>query len=225
MITIFLFLIVLGNLLYLHGKPSPILYSFPANPEVQQKYVALTFDDGPHGVLTPLLLDKLNVTNTKVTFFVMGIKVVIHPDIVKRAVQEGHEIGNHVWDHPVLTKIPWEQTYNQIEKTSSAVFNATGYTPKVMRPPYGNTNRGLNNRIYSETKLPVVMWSLDTLDWTRPAPKDILKKVISKVKPGTIILCHDIHPGTIETIPRIVEQLSQQGYVFKTISQLIELSQ
>lgn len=205
------------------GKPASIVYSFPAPTDPGQKNVALTFDDGPHAILTPLLLDRLNGTNAKVTFFVMGVKVVMHPDIVRRAIMEGHEVANHVWDHPVLTKIPWQDVKDQIMRTSEAVFNISGYTPKSMRPPYGNTNRGLNNRIYSETKLPVIMWSLDTLDWTRPKPVDIIKKIIQKVKPGTIILCHDIHPGTIEAIPEIVQQLQEKGYSFKTVSDMIAL--
>jgi peptidoglycan/xylan/chitin deacetylase (PgdA/CDA1 family) len=226
MITWWLLLVIFGTMCIIPlygGKPATIVYSFPPTIDSNQKNVALTFDDGPHAILTPLLLDRLNNTNAKVTFFVMGVKVVLHPDIVRRALKEGHEVANHVWDHPVLTKIPWQVARDQILRTSEAVFNVSGYTPKTMRPPYGNTNRGLNNRIYSETKLPVIMWSLDTLDWMRPNPKEIVKKILQKVKPGTVILCHDIHPGTIEAIPEIVQQLHEQGYSFKTVSEMIAI--
>jgi peptidoglycan-N-acetylglucosamine deacetylase len=190
-----------------------------------QKTVAITFDDGPHGTLTPRLLDILKAKNVKVTFFVMGVKVAMHPDIVKRAHDEGHEIANHVWDHPVLSKIPRDVVHDQIVRTSSAIEKATQVVPKVMRPPYGNTNKGLNEFIFKNEKLRVIMWTLDTLDWQRPAPKDIIKKAVEKSKPGTIILCHDIHPGTIEAMPDLIDGLREAGFAFATSSELIAMQE
>jgi len=190
--------------------------------------VALTFDDGPHAVLTPRLLDSLqtlkksNNIAAHVTFFVMGVKVAMHPQILKRAVEEGHEIANHVWNHPVMTQIPWEDMKSQLYHTSEAIYNATGKFPTVMRPPYGKTTNPINGRILKEIHLPVILWSLDTLDWQRPSVDQIVSKAVQKSKPGTIILCHDIHPNTVEAIPILVKQLADQGYSFLTVTEMIQ---
>lgn len=196
----------------------PTIYSFPN----KQKYLALTFDDGPHAVLTHRLLDALKDSGAHVTFFVMGIKVLTHPEIVVRAMNEGHEIANHVWNHPVIAKLPWEAVSDQLRLTSEVIRNATGTVPRVMRPPYGNTNKRVNERIAKELGLPVIMWSLDTLDWKRPGVAKIVEQATKRSKPGTVILCHDIHPDTVEAIPKIVEQMRSKGYEFKTVSQLID---
>ena len=177
------------------------IYSVKLKEEGQQM-IALTFDDGPHGTLTPLLLDALKEKNAKATFFVMGIKIAKHKSIIERAIAEGHEIANHVWNHPVLTKISKEAVFDQLIRTNVAIKEVLNIEPKVMRPPYGNTNGKLNAFIQDKGNLSVIMWSLDTLDWKRPPPKQIVDLTVSKVKSGDIILCHDIHPGTIEVLTR-----------------------
>lgn len=203
--------------------PSPI-YSFPANKLSKEKYIAITFDDGPHQFLTPKLLDSLKESGTKVTFFVMGIKVRKHPKIIQRAIQEGHDVANHVWNHPVLSRIAYDEVNQQLNDTRMAIANATnGYRVLSMRPPYGNTNKKLNQHISGTNGYPVIMWSLDTLDWKRPTANEIVKKIIEKAKDGTIVLCHDIHPGTIEAIPIAIKQLKEKGFILKTISEMITL--
>ena len=199
----------------------PTVYSYDAKKV--QKTIALTFDDGPHGTLTPRLLDILKAKNVSVTFFVMGVKAIMHPEILKRAHNEGHEIANHAWDHPVLSKIPRDTVHDQLVRTTAAIKKAISTTPKTMRPPYGNTNKGLNEFIFKNEKLQVIMWSLDTLDWKRPPPGEIISKTVQRIKPGAVILCHDIHPGTIEAMPELIDQLKQAGYSFATASQLSEI--
>jgi len=120
-----------------------------------------------------------------------------------------------------LTKLPWPEVDNQLKLTNEAIYNATSTYPKVMRPPYGNSNRGLNQRIAVEAKLPVIMWSIDTLDWQRPGVDKIVKKVQQKAVAGSVILCHDIHPDTIIAIPLIIQDLEAKGFQFKTISEMI----
>lgn len=137
------------------------------------KNIALTFDDGPHGILTPKLLDILNETNSKATFFIMGVKAHLHPNVLRRMVTEGHEIGNHGWNHPVMSKLTHDQVHQQLATTANAIQNVTDTTPTNMRPPYGNTNNKLNRYIAVKEKLGVIMWSLDTLDWQRPSPDTI----------------------------------------------------
>ena len=177
------------------------IYSVKLKEDGQQM-IALTFDDGPHGTLTPLLLDTLKEKGAKATFFVMGIKIAKHKSIIERAIAEGHEIANHVWNHPVLTKISKEAVFDQLLRTNLAIKEVLNVEPKTMRPPYGNQNGKLNAFIQDKGNLTVIMWSLDTLDWKRPPPQQIIDLTVSKAKSGDIILCHDIHPGTIEVSMR-----------------------
>jgi len=186
-----------------------------------EKLVALTFDDGPHQQLTPRLLDVLKAKNAKATFYVMGVKAGLHPDILARAVSEGHDVANHVWDHPVLTKISREEVHEQIDSTSKAIAKATHITPVSMRPPYGNTNARLNDFISSTENMAVVMWSLDTLDWKHPSPQELISKAMKRVKAGDVLLCHDIHAGTIEAIPGLIDQLQAAGYTLVPVSLLL----
>lgn len=173
------------------------IYSVESQEDGKQN-IALTFDDGPHGTLTPMLLTALQGLDAKVTFFIMGVKVVKHEAILRRAAAEGHEIANHVWNHPVLTKISYDEVYNQLVTTNEAIRSVLNVVPSIMRPPYGNTNAKLNEFIQNKGNLSVIMWSLDTLDWKRPNPQKIVDLVLTKAKAGDIILCHDIHPGTIQ---------------------------
>mmetsp|Transcript_19748 Transcript_19748/g.33565 ORF Transcript_19748/g.33565 Transcript_19748/m.33565 type:complete len:286 (-) Transcript_19748:1342-2199(-) len=187
--------------------------------------IALTFDDGPHGTLTPRLLNILKDKGAKATFFVMGIKAVMHPGILKRAMEEGHEIANHAWNHPVMSKLSRDEVHNQLSRTTVAIEDATGARPAVMRPPYGNTNKKLNEHIFNEENLRVIIWSLDTIDWKRPAPEQIVNRTASLIKSGSVILCHDIHPGTIKAMPVLIDRLIAEGYKFATVSELIAMQE
>lgn len=203
----------------------PVFYNFQGIPEGPQgqKYVALTFDDGPHQVLTPRLMDILQKTGSKVTFFVMGVKAALHPDILERAVREKHEVANHVWDHPVLTKITPQELSSQLTRTSEAIRAATAQPARTMRPPYGLTNRRNNDIIYGKQKMTVIQWSIDTIDWQHPEPAKIVERVISKVKNGDVILCHDIHANTINAMPLLIDALKKEGFELVTASTLVDL--
>lgn len=161
------------------NNENPAIYS--VKPLIKPR-VALTFDDGPHAILTPRLMDILKPLNANVTFFVMGIKVEKHATILQRAVREGHEIANHVWNHPILSKIPRETVFDQLWKTNMAIQRAIGFAPKIMRPPYGNTNKPLNQFIAERGNLSVIMWSFDTQDWKHPGSKAIVDRALQKIK-------------------------------------------
>lgn len=193
--TVLFYMLSLGSLLA--ALANPAIYSVKSQEE-GKNYIALTFDDGPHAILTPRLLDALKEKGAKATFFVMGVKVLKHKTVLQRANAEGHEIANHVWNHPVLTKITYDSVYDQLWRTNDAIKSVLNIVPKTMRPPYGNTNAKLNSYIQQKGNMSVIMWSVDTLDWKRPEPKQIVELAVKRVKTGDIILCHDIHPGTIE---------------------------
>ena len=116
------------------NTPKPATYS---SCHVDGPYIAMTFDDGPSPDNTTRLLDILKQRNIKVTFFMIGPNVVAHPEIARRALAEGHEIGNHSWTHPQLSKLSDLRVAEEITKTQEAIKNACGFTPTLLRPPYG----------------------------------------------------------------------------------------
>jgi peptidoglycan/xylan/chitin deacetylase (PgdA/CDA1 family) len=190
---------------------------------VDHPVIALTFDDGPSAVLTPRLLDILKQRNIKVTFFVLGQLAQEHPEILERAVAEGHEIANHSWDHKALNKMAEGGLRHELADTSAEITKATGKPVTLMRPPYGATNPRLNRAIEKEYGMKVILWSVDPLDWKRPGPQVVSQRILKETKPGSIILSHDIHPGTIEAMPMTLDALLAKGYKFVTVSELLAM--
>lgn len=191
---------------------------------VDGPYIALTFDDGPQDKLTPKLLDLLAKHHIKVTFFVIGQNAAEHPDIVTRAASEGHEIGNHSWSHPNLAKMSDENVRRQLRQTDDVIKQATGKRPTLMRPPYGNLSARQKQWIHQEFGYRVVLWDVDPLDWKRPGPSVICNRIVKETRPGSIVLSHDIHPGTIEAMHDTLDQLEAKGFKFVTVSELISMA-
>jgi peptidoglycan-N-acetylglucosamine deacetylase len=189
----------------------------------QAPYLAMTFDDGPSAEYTPRLLDMLKARHIKATFFLVGKNVQAHPELVQRIIAEGHEVGNHTWDHPQLSKLSEAQATNEIEKTQDAIRAACGVTPTLLRPPYGALSKPEHIWIPQELKLNVIYWTVDTEDWKRPGAAAITERVLAGAKPGAIILQHDIHGQTIDAMPAALDGLIAKGYHLVTVSQLIAL--
>ena len=202
-------------------NPHSSFRSYSSVP-VDGPYIAMSFDDGPSPTLTPRLLDILKQRGIKVTFFVIGQNVEHAPEIVARAAAEGHEIGNHTWDHPALTKLSDGRIQDEINKTSEAIFKAIGKKPVLLRPPYGAMNARVH-RIVEQDGMKVVLWSVDPNDWKRPGSSVVERRILAGAKPGAIILSHDIHPGTIEAMPATLDALLAKGYKFVTVSELIAM--
>lgn len=180
------------------------------------KQVALTFDDGP-GAYSEELLDYLAEKGAKVTFFVIGENVVRYPSSVKRMLEEGHEVGNHSYTHPNLKKLSEEKVQKEISKTNKAIYEATGEYPTVMRPPYGS----YNDTVRKVVGLPVIVWSVDTLDWKYRDADYVAEQVIKGAKDGEIILVHEIHKTTIQGIKKALDKLCDEGYEFVTVTELL----
>ena len=181
-----------------------------------RKAVALTFDDGPSPKTTPVALDLLKKYNAKGTFFMVGHAVEGNEDIIKRVIAEGHQIGNHSWDHPVLTKISLEKAKSQINDTTAALKKASGLDVHIMRPPYG----AINETIQAAVDQSFILWDVDTLDWKNRNTASIMKEV-RKAQPGSIILMHDVHQTTIDALPLILQYLTEQGFEMVTIEELM----
>ncbi len=184
--------------------------------------VALTYDDGPGGNSETRILDCLEKNNAVATFFYLGNRVSKNQSQIKRAQSIGCELGNHTWSHPQLTKHTPDEVKEQISKTNEAVKSACGAYPTVFRPSYGDTNESVN----SLSGMPVIMWSIDTLDWkTRDANKTLeyITKAASASKlDGKIVLMHSIHESTADATELIIPWLAENGYQTVTVSELIK---
>lgn len=184
---------------------------------LNKKMVALTYDDGP-SQYTPIVLDALEKYNSRATFFVVGDRVASYASAVNRTHQLGCEIGNHTYSHSILTSIGAPAIQSQIAMTNQAVKNVTGTAPTVMRPPGG----GYNSVVQSAVGMPVILWSIDTLDWkTRSAPAT-QAAVLGSVRDGDVVLMHDLHGPTAEASKTIIPELVRRGYQLVTVSELAD---
>ena len=181
------------------------------------KRIALTFDDGPHPKVTGQILDTLDKYQAKATFFMLGSRVQYYPDIAKDALARGHEVGNHTWTHPVLTKLSTEQVLKEYTSTAGAITQAIGQGPTVFRPPYGATNDSVNGQI----PVPVVLWSIDTMDWKHRNAQQLLPYVQNNLHNNAIVLMHDIHQSTADGLDAVLAYLQSQGYTFVTVSEIM----
>ncbi len=214
------------------GQPAPTpIPPAPAEPQITVSYVhvdgpyiAMTFDDGPSEKLTPRLLDLLAAHHIKATFFVIGQNVAEHPEILQRAIREGHEVGNHSWSHPNLGKMSDDSVRRQLKMTEEAITNACGVRPTLMRPPYGSITTRQKHWIHDEFGYRIILWDVDPLDWKRPGPKIVTSRILQQTRAGSIVLSHDIHPGTIEAMPETFRQLEAKGFKFVTVSELIAMA-
>lgn len=178
--------------------------------------IALTFDDGPNPETTAAILDTLATHNVKATFYVLGSNIAGNEGLLKRMVTEGHEIGNHTWNHPNLTTLSPPAIAAEIASTNQAIISITGQAPKTMRPPYGASNATVAEAV----GLPQVFWTVDTRDWENHQPDQILAHVKQQATPRGIVLMHDTHRETAQSVERVITHLQEQGYRFVTVSEL-----
>ncbi len=202
----------------------------PAGPKITYSschvdgpYIAMTFDDGPHVQNTPRLLDMLKQRGIKATFFLVGECVAANPQIVKRIVAEGHEIGNHSWSHPLLSKMSDGSVADQLQKTQSAIVAACGITPKLMRPPYGGFTQRQQRWANGEYGYKCILWDVDPEDWKIRNAEHVQSVILKEATSGSIILSHDIHKTTVDAMPATLDALAAKGFKFVTVSELIAM--
>lgn len=183
--------------------------------------VALTFDDGPHPTHTPMLLDILARYNAKATFYVIGQMVRRYPEILHRIVAEGHEVGNHTWTHPTLSRLGNPSVLSEIDRTQEIVWRTVGALPVTMRPPYGAITGRQSHMLADQRSIPTIMWSVDTQDWRRPGSSIVADRMVRGARAGAVILAHDIHGPTVRAIPAAIEGIAARGFDFVTVSQLL----
>lgn len=180
-----------------------------------KKMIALTFDDGPN-YNTSKVIDVLNKYDIKATFFVLGSRAINNKDILKKMADSGMEIGNHTYNHLLLTKYDENKIRSEIEDTSEVIYSATKKRPKLLRPSYGS----INNKIKKVANMPIIIWDIDTLDWKYHNSKRITSRIVNKVRDGDIILMHDIYSASLNALSNIIPILQDNGYEFVTIDEL-----
>lgn len=190
---------------------------------VKGKYVALTFDDGPHASFTPQALAILNRHGAKGTFFMLGQNAARNRSLVARVAAEGHEVGVHTWSHIKMNSNPRARVDSEISRTQNLLGNITGVYPRVMRPPYGATSKALVEHMYKRYGMASIMWDVDTLDWRKPGVGKVVSTAVNKAKPGSIILVHDIHGSTLSALEGIVTGLQARGFQLVTVSELMQI--
>lgn len=182
-----------------------------------KKMVALTYDDGP-SIYTPRILKTLKDNDSVATFFVVGSRVSTYSGTIQKAVDQGCEIGNHTYDHKILTRVGKQEIKKQVAKTNQAVKKITGENPVVMRPPGG----AINETVRPNLGMPAIIWSVDTLDWRTRNAASTKQAVLDHVKDGDIVLMHDLYEATADASQTIIPTLVRRGYQLVTVSELAE---
>lgn len=184
----------------------------------EKKLVAFTFDDGPYPAVTQRILDVMEENGAKATFFVMGNRMSLYPDTVKRAVELGCEIGNHSYSHKNLTKLDKEGIIYEVEYSNDCINEAEKVGNVLLRPPYGERNELVNQTV----KVPMIAWSVDSEDWKSRNKDTIIEEITKNLHDGDIVLMHDLYPTTADAVEYLVPELIKQGYEFVTVSELFE---
>ena len=197
----------------------------PPEPEPRQRYidpnkpmVALTFDDGPNKTYTNRILDTLEKYGVTATFFEVGQMAEANPAVLRRELALNCEIGNHSYSHPQLTKLTYSQVVSEITSTNEIIRKYTGYTPKLMRPPYGSATDSTGAAV----NMPMIIWSIDTLDWKTRNADSTYNSVINNVRDGSIVLMHSLYEPTANAVARMVPKLISMGYQIVTVSEMAE---
>ncbi|MET7295692.1 polysaccharide deacetylase family protein [Streptomyces griseoloalbus] len=202
--------------LTLAGTVTSTLNATPSHAAACNGYVGLTFDDGPSGSSTPSLLNALKQNGLRATMFNQGQYAAANPSLVKAQVDAGMWVANHSYTHPHMTQLSQAQMDSEISRTQQAIAAAGGGTPKLFRPPYGETNSTLRS-VESKYGLTEIIWDVDSQDWNN-ASTDAIVQAASRLTDGQIILMHDWPANTIAAIPRIAQNLASRGLCAGMIS-------
>ncbi|MBB6415436.1 polysaccharide deacetylase family protein [Streptomyces sp. AK010] len=178
-------------------------------------YVGLTFDDGPSGTTTKLL-DALRQNGLRATMFNQGQYAAANPSLVRAQVAAGMWVANHSYTHPHLTRLSQAQIDSEISRTQQAIAGAGGGTPKLFRPPYGETNATVKS-VAARYGLAEIIWHVDSQDWNG-ASTDAIVQSVARLTNGQIILMHDWPANTLAAVPRIAQTLASRGLCAGTVS-------
>jgi peptidoglycan/xylan/chitin deacetylase (PgdA/CDA1 family) len=182
--------------------------------------IALTFDDGPMPGVTDRILDELKQRGLHATFFMIGRRIAAAPDLARRALAEGHEIGNHTFTHPNLTRLPEAQVEAEIQKTQDIMSEMLQHRAIWFRPPYGALQQK-QAALVAKLGMRVVMLTVDPKDWSLPGEDKVIGTVLTQTRAGSIILCHDVHRPTANCMGTLLDGLLERTFKPVTLSKLI----
>lgn len=183
------------------------------------KAMALTFDDGPDPYHNQVLRDALNEHRVPATFYMIGTSVKAYPQWCARTAVNGMEIGSHSWSHKQLSALSGERLTEQVVRPADEIAAAAGRPPFVMRPPYGARNDRVDDAVGAVGQSSQI-WDVDTLDWQTKSAEKNVAAVQGGTQRGSIVLMHEIHPTSIESVPRILDWLRNNGFTLLTSSEL-----
>lgn len=180
--------------------------------------VALTFDDGPRAGETNRVLDTLAREGVKATFYVVGEEVLRYPELLRSTFKAGHEIGNHSWSHPWLSRMPTAQAKWQVDTTDALIEKLTGMKPRTLRAPNGALPADLHAVGGGR---PFIGWEPDTNDWKHPEQSVIVRRALKEVDIA-IVLMHDIHRWSVNALADVIRGLKKRSPRFVTVSELLD---
>jgi peptidoglycan-N-acetylglucosamine deacetylase len=206
----------------------PSATTAPATKTIQPKLIALTFDDGPSAKYTPTVLDILKQNNAKATFFVTGGSVSLHPEVLKRAFAEGHEIGNHSYTHPNCSKLAPAAIAKELNKTNALIRENINVAPRLFRPPFGACNAQCK-AVVAQQGLQIITWDYMVNDWDsqKTTPEIIANSIIQHARHGAIMNMHDGYENkekTVAALPKIIATLKERGYQLVTVAELLKIA-
>lgn len=184
-----------------------------------QKAVAITINVDWGEEFIPAMLDELNKKGAKATFFVTGSWAQKNPEVLKSIFAQGHSIQNHGYKHLHFAALSPAQTAAEIRKAEEVVFNIIGHRTSFFASPYGEQNRQIIQGVKS-INYDLIMWTVDTIDWQKPSPDVIVKRVMNKVQNDSIILMHPTEP-TIKALPTLIQRLEEAGFQMLPIEQIV----
>jgi len=222
-LSFFTLLVLLGLAGYLISswkQPSTMAAAPVYQGSNKEKKVALTFNVVWGEEYVPPILELLKKNNVPATFFIGGQWSEDFPVLTKLIAQDGHEVGNHGYSHPHPDRLSRSANLEEIKKTEKAIENSCGLKTNLFAPPYGE--RGLEVLQASEDAgYLTILWSVDTIDWQRPDPSVVIKRVVEKAHNGAIVLMHPTAP-TVHALPTIIEELKKEGYEIVRVSALLD---
>ena len=197
---------------------------FIKNGPRDKKIIALTFDDGPHPKETDKILDVLKKYDVKATFFIAGKHAKWYGEPLVRASKEGHEIGNHTFNHPDISNLTPSQIEEELVKCEDILVELTGNKPTLFRPPFGSYRKEELESIAQKHGNKIILWTtIDVRDWSNPPASKIANTIINKSKNGDIILLHDYATdNTVEALEMVIPKMKEMGFKFVTVSELLE---
>ena len=186
----------------------------------EEKTIAISFDAAWGADKTRKIVEILKEKGAKATFFLVGFWVDAYKEEVVYLADSGMELGNHSKNHLHMSTLDAAKDKKEIEYVNLAVRNLTGVTPKVFRAPFGEYDDKLISTV-EECGMKAIQWDVDSLDWKGISGEEIVKRVVGKVKSGSIILCHNNSDHILDALPVILDELTAKGYKFVTISELV----